>query len=152
MVRGLSAGLPPAGSGPGLRGVGLVAAGGAVGTLARYLLEELLGQVGGLPLGVFVINLTGALFLGVLIGGLARSVRPGPTRRHHELRLLLGTGLLGGYTTYSLLATDIAQLLLDGRIVVALGYGLATIMVGGVASWSGILITRTWRARRWADS
>ncbi|HLS26414.1 MAG TPA: CrcB family protein [Beutenbergiaceae bacterium] len=132
-------------TGPGLRGIGLVALGGTVGTLARYLLDALIGDTAGLPLGIFIINITGAFLLGVLIESLALG---GPDRgRRRDLRLLLGTGLLGGYTTYSLLASDIAALLIGHHIAEALGYGLATVLLGSLASWTGILTARTRRAR-----
>lgn len=132
-------------TGPGLRGIGLVALGGTVGTLARYLLDALIEDTAGLPLGIFIINITGAFLLGVLIESLALG---GPDRgRRRDLRLLLGTGLLGGYTTYSLLASDIAALLIGHHIAEALGYGLATVLLGSLASWTGILTARTRRAR-----
>lgn len=132
-------------TGRGLRGIGLVALGGAVGTLGRYIVDELIGTAAGLPLGIFIINVTGAFALGVLIESLALG---GPDRgRRRDLRLLLGAGLLGGYTTYSLLATDIADLLIDHHIAEAIGYGLATIVVGGLATWSGILAVRARRVR-----
>ncbi|MDZ5079026.1 fluoride efflux transporter FluC [Nesterenkonia sp. HG001] len=132
-------------TGPGLRGIGLVALGGTVGTLARYLLDALIGDTAGLPLGIFIINITGAFLLGVLIESLPLG---GPDRgRRRDLRLLLGTGLLGGYTTYSLLASDIAALLIGHHIAEALGYGLATVLLGSLASWTGILTARTRRAR-----
>lgn len=131
--------------GPGLRGIGLVALGGMAGTLGRYIVDGLIGTITGLPLGIFIINVTGAFALGVLIESLALG---GPDRgRRRDLRLLLGTGLLGGYTTYSLLATDIADLLIDHQIAGAIAYGLATIIVGGLASWSGILAVHARRLR-----
>lgn len=135
---------PDADSGPGLRGIGLVTLGGTVGTLARYLVDALMAAAIRLPLGVFVSNITGAFLLGVLIETLALG---GPDRgRQRDLRLLLGTGLLGGFTTYSLLATDVAQLLIDRHITEAIGYGLATVLLGGLASWAGLLTARTRRA------
>lgn len=132
-------------SGPGLRGVGQVTLGGTAGTLARYLLDAFVGDAAGLPFGIFVVNITGAFLLGVLIETL---VLGGPDRgRRRDLRLLLGAGFLGGYTTYSLLATDTAQLLIDARVWAAIGYGLATIIAGGLASWIGILAAKTLGAR-----
>lgn len=131
---------------PGLRAVGLVAAGGAVGTLGRHVLDALVGDVAGLPLGILVVNLTGAFLLGVLIEALALR---GPDRgRRRDLRLLLGTGVLGGYTTYSLLAADVAGLVLDQRVLAALGYGGVTVVVGGLASWAGVLAARVHGGRR----
>src|SRR5690625_1607156 len=116
-------------TGPGLRGIGLVALGGTVGTLARYLLDALIGDTAGLPLGIFIINITGAFLLGVLIESLALG---GPDRgRRRDLRLLLGTGLLGGYTTYSLLASDIAALLIGHHIADRPGTGPPTVPPAG---------------------
>ena len=89
---------------------------------------------------LLIVNITGALLLGILLEALA--VR-GPDRGgRRRLRLLLGTGVLGGYTTYSLLAADVAGLLLDGRIAVALGYGVGSIVLGILAAWAGILLAR----------
>lgn len=128
---------------PGLRDIGIVALGGTVGALARYGLDALIGNAAGLPVGIFII--TGAFALGILIESLALR---GPDRgRRRDLRLLLGTGLLGGYTTYSLLATDLAELLINHHLMEAIGYGLATIIVGGLASWAGIFAARTHRTR-----
>lgn len=132
-------------TGPRLRGIGLVTLGGTAGTLARYLLDTLIGDVAELPLGIFIVNISGAFLLGVLIETLA--LRGPDSGRRHDLRLLLGTGLLGGYTTYSLLATDIARLLMDQRVWEAAGYGLATVVVGAAASWAGIVAARAWGAR-----
>lgn len=95
-----------------LRPLVLVALGGAAGTTARYLLGETISDVAGMPFGIFAINLTGAFLLGWLIEALARY---GPdTGRRRDLRLLLGTGVIGGFTTYSALAADTAVLLRDG--------------------------------------
>jgi CrcB protein len=58
--------------------------------------------------------------------------------RRRRLRLLLGTGVLGGFTTYSALATETGLLLTDGRAGAALLYALGTVIVGALASWAGI--------------
>ncbi len=119
---------------------GWVALGGAVGTLGRAGLSALIGDVAGLPLGILVINVTGALALGVLLQALALR---GPDRgSRRSARLLLGTGVLGGFTTYSLLATDVAQLLLSGDVWGGLGYGAATLVLGGLATWAGMGLAR----------
>lgn len=141
MSRELSANEPlDPDTGPGLRGLGLVALGGTAGTLARDVLETLITDAAGLPLDIFVINITGAFLLGALIEALALG-RPDHGQQR-DLRLLLGTGVLGGYTTYSLLATDVAALLIENRIWEGIGYGLVTVITGGLASWTGILTAR----------
>lgn len=124
--------------------VALVAVGGAVGTLARAALTAISGEAGGLPLGISIANISGAFLLGLLLQTLG-SVVAGRRRR---LRLLLGSGVLGGYTTYSALTVDTAQLVLDERLSAAIGYAVGSLVLGVLASWAGILLARTWTARR----
>lgn len=51
---------------------------------------------------------------------------------------MVGTGFMGGFTTYSALAADTAGLLGGGRVGVGIAYGLGTVLVGGLATWAGI--------------
>lgn len=128
-----------------LASVGLVFAGGAVGTLVRYLLGDALPDPDGIPITIFAINVTGAFLLGWLLEGLARR---GPDEgRRRRMRLLLGTGVLGGYTTYSAFAVDTDGLLAADRFVAAAGYGVATVLVGAAASVAGIALA-AWLHRR----
>ncbi|MGC0251417.1 fluoride efflux transporter FluC [Pseudactinotalea sp. Z1748] len=131
---------------PVLRDALLVASGGSLGTLARYVIDALLGSPAGFPVAILAVNLTGAFLLGVLVQRLAASSHPGRTRR--RLHLLLGAGLLGGYTTYSLLATDIAQFLVAQRYAEAIGYGGATLLLGLGASWAGLRVADPRTGRR----
>ena len=136
--------VPPRPLTPG--DIGLVALGGAAGTLARYLLNAAIGEVAGLPVGILIINVGGAFLLGCLLEWLALG---GPDRgARRRWRLLLGTGVLGGFTTYSLLATDIAELLLGGQWWLGVGYGLGTLVLGGLAAWAGVLVARGLRPGR----
>ena len=116
----------------------LVALGGTVGTAAREALSLAVPDLGRVPVAILLINLTGAFALGVLMEALARRGEDRGVRR--RIRLLLGTGFLGGYTTYSALAEGAARLLGDGAIVQGLGYALATVLIGGLASWLGIVV------------
>ena len=120
--------------------IALVALGGAAGSLARHGVEILLGTSNGLPVGTLAINLVGAFTLGALLEWLAR--RGPDVDRRRKARLLLGTGFLGGFTTYSALAVESDGLLRDGRVGLALGYVLATVVVGLMASVAGILTAR----------
>lgn len=114
----------------------IVFAGGAVGTLAREALSVAFPPVDGVSYTTLAINVAGAFLLGVLLETLARR---GPDHGHRRtLRLLLGTGVMGGFTTYSALATDTARLLRDGAVAPALLYALGTVVVGAAATWAGI--------------
>ncbi len=116
----------------------LVFVGGALGVFGRELLMFVLPDASGLPLAILVANLLGAFLLGLLLEAMTR---PGPeTELRSGWRLLLGTGLLGGFTTYSALAQAVALLFADHELLLALGYGLVTVLLGLVASWGGILL------------
>lgn len=118
--------------------IALVAAGGAIGTVIRELLTLSIPSVGQLPVTTFGINVIGAFALGFLLDAL---VRRGPDEGgRRTLRLLLGTGMLGGFTTYSALATDTGILLVDGAVTLAVGYALGTLVLGAIATISGIAI------------
>lgn len=123
-----------------------MALGGSVGTLIRYLLGAAIPHVSGVPIGIFAINISGALALGFVVQFLAQRGRDEGRRR--SLRLLIGTGVLGGYTTYSLLAADIAELVLDGNAWTGAGYGIATLIVGLAATWCGVWLARLAKAGR----
>lgn len=121
-----------------LRWVLLVALGGMVGTGVREALA--LGfppPPHGFPLTIFGINLAGAFVLGWLLEFLARRGPDEGGRR--AARLGIGTGVIGGFTTYSALAVDTAQL--AGP---ALGTGLlylaGSVIAGTAAAWAGIAI------------
>jgi CrcB protein len=121
--------------------IALVALGGAGGSLARHGVELLLGTSDGLPVGTLTVNLVGAFALGALLEGLV--TRGSDAGHRRAARLLVGTGFLGGFTTFSALAVEADGLLRDGRIGLALGYVLTTVVVGLVASLAGILTART---------
>jgi fluoride exporter len=115
------------------RYLALVFAGGALGTLARWALAVALPA--GWPAATLLVNITGAFALGWLLEALAlRNEDEKPT---HGIRLFFGTGVLGGYTTYSAFAVDTDLL---GVAWPSLLYVLATIVLGAAASFGGIAI------------
>ena len=118
------------------RSLGLVFVGGAVGTGLRAVISAGASPLRGVPVAVLVVNVVGAFVLGLL---LQRLHHAGPDDgRRRDLRLLLGTGLLGGFTTYSALAADTAVLLSDGRTGSALLYAGGTLVLGLVAALLGL--------------
>ncbi|WP_241990817.1 fluoride efflux transporter FluC [Cryobacterium gelidum] len=138
------------------RYLGLVFLGGTVGTALRAALELALPPVdlasgSRLPLTTLGINLLGALLLGLLLEALGRGGLDADGRR--TARVLLGTGLLGAFTTYSALATDSVVLLQGGAVGVALAYMVGTVLFGGLATWLGIVIgTALYRGRNAGDA
>jgi protein CrcB len=120
------------------RYLGVVAVGGAIGTAAREGLSTAFPAQHGVSWSIFLINITGAFLLGLLLEHLAHR---GPDEgRRRTLRLLLGTGVLGGFTTYSTLATSTAVLFLDGRGLAGTGYALLTVLAGAIATGIGLAI------------
>jgi fluoride exporter len=115
------------------RRAGLLAAvfvGGALGTLARYLVAlEWPNSSASFPLALFVVNTSGAFFLGLLLTVFLERLPPSPAM--HHLRLFATTGVLGGYTTYSTLSVDAAGLGHTGHYDLAVGF-LATSLVAGL--------------------
>lgn len=128
------------------RSLGLVALGGALGTAVREVLVlSVPTPPGTVPWTVLAINVVGAGILGLLLETLARR---GPDEgRRRDLRLLLGTGVLGGFTTYSALAVDTA-LLGGGALPLALGYGTGSVVVGLLSAAAGIAAGRALHDRR----
>lgn len=123
---------------PGL--MGLVFLGGAAGTLARWGTGLAVPQVLRLPLATVAINVVGAFVLGVLLAHLAHR---GPDEgRRRALRVSIGTGFCGGFTTYSALANDTDTLLRAGLVGHALTYALGSVVLGLVASALGVAVVR----------
>ena len=99
--------------------VGAVAAGGALGALARYLVSAAWPHpVAGFPWSTLVINLVGSLLIGVVIAVVGHRAVP---------RAFLATGVLGGFTTFSAYAEQGRGLVGDGRPALALAYLLGTV-------------------------
>lgn len=130
---------PPTAAAPLRRPVSLalVVAGGAVGTTVRALIESrYAAPAGGFPWATFGINVAGALLLGILVEALAL-VGPGEPARQ-RLRLTLGTGLLGGFTTYSTFVVESVSMATTGGVTLAAGYDIASILAGYVAAFGGM--------------
>ena len=117
----------------------LVLVGGLLGTSARYAVTLALPTRGGQwPTATFVVNLAGAFALGVLLETLERRGDDAGGRR--RLRLLIGTGCLGAFTTYSTLALDTDLLVRDHHPALAVGYGLASVGLGLCATVAGLAV------------
>jgi CrcB protein len=118
----------------------LVALGGAVGASMRHLLSGATLRLMGpsWPWGTFIINISGSLLIGVLAGWLAFH-----DERGTHWRLLLGTGVLGGFTTFSAFSLETALMIERREYLSAALYSLGSVAVGLVAVFVGL-----WFARR----
>lgn len=124
----------------------LIGVGAAGGTLVRWWLLGLFpAPAGGWPWTTMWINLSGSLLLGALLETIA--VTGGDTPRGRALRLLLGTGFMGGYTTYSTFAFEVTGLIRAGLPLLAVGYAAVSVAVGIAAAGSGAWAVR-WTVRR----
>jgi CrcB protein len=118
--------------------IALVGAGGFFGTLARYQLEQWLPSAkDGWPAAIFIVNVSGAFLLGLLLQALVR--QGSDTGRRRNVRLLFGTGFLGAFTTYSSLAGGVVILAQSGHMGVAAAYGIGSVVAGITACALGIL-------------
>ena len=109
--------------------LGVIALGGALGAAARYGLDRAFPtEAGDLPWTTLVINVTGAAMLAALLSGGVRVWR-------HPLDVLLaGTGVLGGFTTFSTYAVHVDRLVADGHPGIGLAYGAGTLAAAVAAS------------------
>ncbi|MEU8777426.1 CrcB family protein [Streptomyces sp. NPDC048606] len=117
-----------------------VAAGGAVGAAARYgagLLWPAEGP-GAFPWTTLWINVVGCALIGVLMVLVAE----GDRRAHPLVRPFAGTGVLGGFTTFSAYALDFSRLLDDGAAGRALAYAALTVVGALGAVWAAATLTR----------
>jgi CrcB protein len=126
----------------------LVAAGGFIGAAARYGISSgLPSRSGSWPTGTFVVNLAGAFLLGLLLEALARRGPDMGWRR--RIRLFLGTGFCGAFTTYSTLAVEADLLVRDGATGIAAAYAVVSLFAGFVATAAGIALAvghHQWRS------
>ena len=116
----------------------VVAAGGVVGALGRYVLAEALPhEPDEWPWATLLTNLSGAFLLAVLLVVLSRRF---PGERY--VRPLLGTGVLGGYTTFSTLSVDVVQLVHRGEALLAVAYVVASVAGLVAACLAGLALAR----------
>ena len=118
-----------------------VALGGAVGSVLRYhagrAVGALAGEANAFPWGTLAVNIAGSLLMGALVGWFARSA-PGEAATE-SARLLLGVGLLGGFTTFSAFSAELVTMLHRGQAGMAFGYAAASLIAGMAAVVIGLV-------------
>ncbi len=136
---------------PDARGVGvlaaLVAVGGALGATARAELAAAFpATTGHWAWTTFWINIAGSALLGALVETLHRCGPDNGWRRC--VRLGAGTGLIGGFTTYSTFAVEVERLAADRRLDLAAGYAVGSVVLGIAAACAGIaMVAVAWQPR-----
>ncbi len=120
-----------------------VALGGGLGALARYQLGRLMTHWMGVqavttfPWATLACNAIGSLLMGVLAGFLARHGQGG-----EQVRLLLGVGLLGGFTTFSAFSLELTLLMERGQWTLAFIYLALSVALGVTGLIFGLTVTR----------
>lgn len=117
----------------------VVAVGGALGAVGRFLVYVLAAQVFGIgfPFGTLIVNIVGSFVMGVLIEGMALAwTLPEP------VRLFLAVGILGAFTTFSTFSLDVAVLYERGRLELVAVYILVSVVGSVGALFAGLHLTR----------
>lgn len=116
-----------------LRNMILVALGGAVGSVCRYLLSDI--NVTTFPWGTFIVNIIGSLLIGFFVGLAGKGVLS------PDMKLLLVTGFCGGFTTFSTFANESFGMMKAGDIMLSALYVGASIVLGILSVWAGVKLS-----------
>ncbi|MCC2310041.1 fluoride efflux transporter FluC [Cellulomonas chengniuliangii] len=122
----------------------LVGVGGAVGGLLRWGATTVVDEAAGaFPWTTFTVNMVGAFALGLLVVGIVGRRQAPPW-----VRTALGTGLLGGFTTFSAYAHAVDVLATGGEVGTAMAYLVSSVLVGVAAAGAGAAVGARLPARR----
>ena len=117
----------------------LIAAGGALGSVARYLMGKLSLALWGpdFPWGTMIVNVLGCFIMGVLAAFMAHY-----TEFSQEVRAFLMVGVLGGFTTFSAFALDFVSLTERGSYMSAAFYIIGSVLLSVSALMAGLYLVR----------
>lgn len=117
-----------------------VALGGAVGSVARYLVTAVWMPAAGphaMPWGTLTVNVAGSFLFGLLFAVLTQYLPHGAT-----LRVALLAGFLGGFTTFSSFSFETVRLIQEGQPALAAGYVLSSVLACVLAVWLGLALVK----------
>jgi len=121
-----------------LQNIVLVGIGGAIGAIARYSIDKVtITYIDSSVAGTFAVNISGSFLLGLLTG-MASAHSNWPV----EIRIFIGIGVLGSYTTFSTLSVATIQLAQRGEVANAVINLVASIVVGLAAAIAGIMLSK----------
>lgn len=116
-----------------------IGTGSFFGGILRYLLSQLLQSkvTTDFPIGTFAVNIIGCFCIGLVFALTDRGSLSA------EWKLIIATGLLGGFTTFSAFSVETVNLLRDGQLWYAAGYAVSSVLIGLLATFAGILTARS---------
>lgn len=119
--------------------ISLVALGGAVGAVGRYLMSGFIGKLAGagFPYGTLAVNILGGFLMGILI---AIITKYGDGAKN--IHLLLATGVLGGFTTFSAFSLEVVNMFEQGNIALAIIYIASSVLGACLALWCGLILVK----------
>jgi fluoride exporter len=122
-----------------LQFIAAVAIGGAIGSIARYLVALGSGKIFGInfPWGILIINITGSFLIGAFVGLFATK-----WDLPQALRIFLTVGICGGYTTFSTFSLDSYYLLERGQLGAALAYMTGSVVLSVSGLVGGLYLAR----------
>ena len=122
-----------------IKNILLVGFGGSIGSIARYLTQKWFAAnfLKAFPWGTFVVNSIGCFFIGLFWGLSFKSFD-----NNESWKLFLLTGLCGGFTTFSAFTLEGIGLLKDQKLFLFFSYVAASVMVGLLATYIGIRLTK----------
>lgn len=117
----------------------LVAIGGASGSVLRYLVHWIVAKksISNFPYQTFFVNIIGCLFIGILVGYLAKN-----QAQNETLKLLLITGFCGGFTTFSAFGLENINMIQNQNYQLAFIYTSLSLVLGILAVGFGIFISK----------
>jgi fluoride exporter len=117
--------------------IGVVALGGAIGSVVRYMVSTLQSPTVAFPYAIFIVNLSGGFLMGVVTTLLALKFSVSS-----EVRVFLTTGILGGYTTFSTFSLESATLIQRHDYATAGAYVIGSAILSIVALFCGMWLVR----------
>lgn len=117
----------------------LIGFGGFIGSICRYYSQQLISKffLSTFPYGTLAVNIAGCFFVGLVFGFADKGNVLSP-----EWRMFLATGFCGGFTTFSTFSYESTQLINNGEYLYLALYISASVIVGILATFAGVALTR----------